>query len=215
MACFYIRPADPSTTTTTNKRIPDRYYRAVYLMQRTAKDLIDGIATKLEIDLGRIERTVLNPTGTSLTVLVDDDVVREMREGQDMLVELVPCSSSSSSSLSALKVEPEPELATARSESLMRSESLLRSESLMRSESSPSMVGLSGKRQWDSGATDAQVDGDIMPSVAVAGAVGVGVGVTSTSSIAAAAAATGAGAGTADAGKEGEEEGRFELRLIF
>ncbi len=83
-------------------------------MQRTLEQLVESIATKLEVDPQKVQRTV-HVTRNGLSVLVDDDVVRELPEGQDMLVELTP-----------IKTETVPI-----------------------------------KRQWDSGATDAQVDGDM------------------------------------------------------
>ncbi|KAI9886627.1 MAG: hypothetical protein M1823_001541 [Watsoniomyces obsoletus] len=114
VACFYIRPVDQGMQSEA------RYYRAVYLMQRTLNELVQGIALKLEIDPARIQRTI-HPNKHSLNVLVDDDVVRELPEGQDMLVELA------SIQPAAITTFPTS----------------------------------SRKREWDSGATDAQVDGDI------------------------------------------------------
>lgn len=56
-------------------------------MQRTVEELVNGIAVKLDIEPSRIQRTVhLKKTG--LEILVDDDVVRELPEGQDMFVEV-------------------------------------------------------------------------------------------------------------------------------
>ncbi|KAI9833870.1 MAG: hypothetical protein M1826_006393 [Phylliscum demangeonii] len=81
VACFYILPTDPG-----GGRRPERYYRAVYLMQRTAEHLVRGIAAKLHVEPRRIQR-VVHRRRNGLTVLVDDDVVRELAEGQDMLVE--------------------------------------------------------------------------------------------------------------------------------
>jgi chorismate mutase len=55
-------------------------------MQRTVKDLIDGIAEKFQIDPTRITQvTHINSRG--LQIVVDEDVVRELPEGQDMIVE--------------------------------------------------------------------------------------------------------------------------------
>ncbi|KAI9850756.1 MAG: hypothetical protein M1838_005167 [Thelocarpon superellum] len=62
-------------------------YRAVYLMQRTAEDLIRGVAGKCHIGPGTVVRAVqVNSKG--LHIMVDDDVVRHLPEGQDMIVEL-------------------------------------------------------------------------------------------------------------------------------
>jgi hypothetical protein len=92
-------------------------------MRRSLDDLVHAVAAKVPVDPGLIRRTVHN-TKSGLKVLVDDDVVREIPEGQDMLVELGP----------------------------------------MRTQSMPAI-----KRQWDSGATDTQVDGDLptLPSASV------------------------------------------------
>ncbi|RMZ81993.1 hypothetical protein DV737_g2318, partial [Chaetothyriales sp. CBS 132003] len=79
VACFYIRGKDDST----------EYYRAVYLMRRTVRDLIDGISRKFQIDPIRVTQvTHVNTKG--LHIVVDEDVVREVPEGQDMLVEFAP-----------------------------------------------------------------------------------------------------------------------------
>ena len=61
-------------------------YRAVYLMQKTVNALISGIAGRSNIDPSRVQRTVrINSNG--LTILVDDEVVRELADGQDMTVD--------------------------------------------------------------------------------------------------------------------------------
>lgn len=80
VACFYILIKVPGDT-------PEHeYYRSVYLMARTAKELISGIAAKCEVDPIRITRTLrINPRG--LKIVVEDESVRELPEGQDMIVE--------------------------------------------------------------------------------------------------------------------------------
>ncbi|RMZ91132.1 hypothetical protein DV736_g1660, partial [Chaetothyriales sp. CBS 134916] len=79
VACFYVRSKDDST----------EYYRAVYLMRRTVRDLINGISQKFQIDPIRVTQvTHVNTKG--LHIVVDEDVVREVPEGQDMLVEFAP-----------------------------------------------------------------------------------------------------------------------------
>jgi hypothetical protein len=88
----------------------DNYYRAIYLMQRTVKDLANAIAGKCNIEPTQVVRTLrINSKG--LNILIDDELVREIPEGQDMRAEF--------------------------------------------SEVKPS------KREWDSGPTDIQVDGDV------------------------------------------------------
>lgn len=82
VACFYVLRRDPAH--------PEKheYYRAVYLMQRTLKDFANNVATKWNIEPTKIVRTLrVLPRG--LEVEVDDDVIREMAEGQDITMEIV------------------------------------------------------------------------------------------------------------------------------
>lgn len=79
MACFYVKDEDSSKP----------YYRAVYLVRRTVRDLINGISEKFGIDPNRVTQvTHINAKG--LRIVVDEDVVRELPEGQDMTVEFAP-----------------------------------------------------------------------------------------------------------------------------
>ncbi|GFF48626.1 putative zinc metalloproteinase YIL108W [Aspergillus udagawae] len=80
IACFYIR--FPRTN-----RNGDDYYRAVYLTERTVRDLMEKISMKQKIDPQRIVR-VLHVKENGLKIMVDDDVVRELPDGQDMVVEI-------------------------------------------------------------------------------------------------------------------------------
>jgi hypothetical protein len=58
----------------------------VYLIKREAKELITTIATKYNFEPTKISRVVdVNQKG--LNIKVDDDVVRELPEGQDMILE--------------------------------------------------------------------------------------------------------------------------------
>ncbi|KAL6252474.1 hypothetical protein RBB50_000193 [Rhinocladiella similis] len=76
VACFYVRQKDAAK----------EFYRAVYLLRRTVKDLINGISEKFNIDPHRVTQvTHINSRG--LHIIVDEDVVRELAEGQDMVVE--------------------------------------------------------------------------------------------------------------------------------
>jgi hypothetical protein len=81
VACFYILHRGPVH--------PEKheYYRAVYLMQRTLKDFTNGIATKWNLEPTKILRT-LHVLQRGLEVEVDDDVIREMAEGQDIVMEI-------------------------------------------------------------------------------------------------------------------------------
>ena len=82
VACFYLQQRD--ATAAGGKK---SYYRAVYLAQRTLGELLDGITTKWGIDPTSVRRT-LHVMASGLEVEVDDDVVREMREGQDVVFEV-------------------------------------------------------------------------------------------------------------------------------
>lgn len=80
IACFYVLIKVSGSS-------PDSdYYRAVYLMERTLRDLVTNIAVKCQVDFTRVTRTLrINPKG--LKIVVDEEVVRELPEGQDMMVE--------------------------------------------------------------------------------------------------------------------------------
>jgi hypothetical protein len=55
-------------------------------MQRTLKDLVNGIAAKVNIEPTKVIRTVrIDRQG--LQILFDDEAVRELPEGQDMTAE--------------------------------------------------------------------------------------------------------------------------------
>jgi hypothetical protein len=77
VACLYMRfPENDS----------GGYYRAVYLTERTTRDLAEKIAQKQCVNPDRIVRvTHVNQAG--LRIMMDDDVVRELPEGQDMAAE--------------------------------------------------------------------------------------------------------------------------------
>ncbi|KAF8461043.1 CP2 transcription factor-domain-containing protein [Kalaharituber pfeilii] len=80
--CIYILPILPGSPTN------NQLYRAVYLPQRTQACLTDAIAAKCGIDTSSVVRTTMvNAQG--LTVLVDDDVIQQMKEGQDIKVQVI------------------------------------------------------------------------------------------------------------------------------
>lgn len=88
IACFYILIKVMGTAPEND------YYRAVYLMERSVKDLIKSIATKCQVDPTRVTRTIrVNTKG--LKIMVDDEVVQELPEGQDMEVEFSETQSAS------------------------------------------------------------------------------------------------------------------------
>lgn len=79
VACFYVKEKDSHKS----------YYRAVYLWSRTVADLTNCIAVKFQIEPSRITR-VTHVNSKGLQIVVDEDVVRELPEGQDMMVEFAP-----------------------------------------------------------------------------------------------------------------------------
>lgn len=96
VACIYALFRSPG------KAASDDCYKAVYLMERTVTDLVNKLAIHCEVEPRRISRTVqVNPKG--LKIMVDNAVVRELPEGQDMIIEL-----SESRSDPALKQEHSP-----------------------------------------------------------------------------------------------------------
>lgn len=80
VACFYVRFQG-------NEQNPQEYYRAIYLTERTVRDLMKKISEKRHIDPSRIVR-ILHVNEAGLRIMVDDDVVRELPEGQDMIVDI-------------------------------------------------------------------------------------------------------------------------------
>lgn len=80
VACFYIRPVG------FNHISLNDHYIAVYLSERTACELTRRIAEAVLVDSSRVGQTTWS-TIKGLTILVDDDVVANMTEGQDMQVE--------------------------------------------------------------------------------------------------------------------------------
>jgi hypothetical protein len=77
VACFYFR-------FTGDYKHPQDYYRAIYLQDRTVRDLVYQICQIHQIDSTRIVR-ILHVNHSGRRVLVDDNVVRELPEGQDMV----------------------------------------------------------------------------------------------------------------------------------
>lgn len=79
IACFYVR--------FPNGGDGDDYYRAIYLTERTVRDFLSKISEKQKMDPGRVVR-VLRVNSKGLKIMVDDDVVRELPDGQDMVAEI-------------------------------------------------------------------------------------------------------------------------------
>ena len=87
IACFYVLIKVPGDNP------GEDFYRAVYLMERTVKDLITSIAMKCGVDPKHVTRT-LRVNSRGLKIMVDDEVVRELPEGQDMIVEFAEVNAS-------------------------------------------------------------------------------------------------------------------------
>ncbi|RDW77277.1 hypothetical protein BP6252_05330 [Coleophoma cylindrospora] len=80
VACFYVLYRDPQSSS--------NYYRAIYLMQRTLKDFTNGIASKWNLEPTKVLRTLHVLGDRNLEVEMDDDVIRELAEGQDLVMEI-------------------------------------------------------------------------------------------------------------------------------
>lgn len=80
-ACFFIRLTD---------EVGD-IFRAIYLTERTAEELRKKICEKYHFDQSKIVR-MLRVIKDSMKIVVDDDMVREIAEGQDMIIDI--CGSS-------------------------------------------------------------------------------------------------------------------------
>ena len=80
VALFHIRPIG-------FKHISqDDHYIPIYLFERTARDLGRSIAEAVSVDPSKVGQTIWS-TVKGLTILVDDDVVANLMEGQKMQVE--------------------------------------------------------------------------------------------------------------------------------
>lgn len=82
VACFYVRRSEANATD------KHEYHRAIYLMQRTLEDFKTSIAAKWNLGPSTILRT-LRVLDRGLEIEIDDDVIREMAEGQDLNLEIV------------------------------------------------------------------------------------------------------------------------------
>ncbi|KAJ3541185.1 hypothetical protein NM208_g4719 [Fusarium decemcellulare] len=63
------------------------YHRAIYVLERTLEELEARIVAKWGLDPSKILRTVYSIHGGS-EVEMDDEIVRELRNGQDMTLEI-------------------------------------------------------------------------------------------------------------------------------
>ncbi|KAK7178124.1 hypothetical protein PSPO01_15822, partial [Paraphaeosphaeria sporulosa] len=80
IACFFIKPR------IAGKLPDDDYFRAVYLVERTVKALIGGIAMKINIEPTKVTRTIrFNQKGHQIRM--DDAAIQEIPYQQDMIAE--------------------------------------------------------------------------------------------------------------------------------
>ncbi|KAI2483232.1 hypothetical protein Ptr902_05549 [Pyrenophora tritici-repentis] len=80
VACFFVQPR------LAGRQPEDNYYRAVYVMSRTVKELVAAIAMKINMEPTTVTRTIrVNQKG--LQILMDDDAVSRIPEQQDMSAE--------------------------------------------------------------------------------------------------------------------------------
>lgn len=90
VACFYVLHRDP--TQAENQQ----YYRALYLSQRTLQDFTQCIASKWNLEPTRILKILHVLGDRRVEVEMDDEVIRELAEGQDMIMEMTRVYSSPS-----------------------------------------------------------------------------------------------------------------------
>lgn len=81
VACFYIK----RNTTDPQARA---YHKAIYLMHRTMSEFVARVASKWNIDSTRVSR-VVHTLASGLEVEMDDDVIKELTEGQDMTLDII------------------------------------------------------------------------------------------------------------------------------
>ncbi|KAI1280192.1 CP2 transcription factor-domain-containing protein [Xylaria sp. FL0933] len=81
IACFYIVKKQ---SINSDRR---ELHRAVYLTERSISNFISRVAAKWSLDPARVTRAV-RVLGGGLEVQMDDDVIRELSEGQDMVLEV-------------------------------------------------------------------------------------------------------------------------------
>ncbi|KAI1333745.1 CP2 transcription factor-domain-containing protein [Xylariaceae sp. FL0016] len=81
IACFYIARRQKSGS---NSR---QLHRAIYLTQRTLKEFILRVSEKWDIDADAVIRAV-HVLESGLEIEIDEDVIRELSEGQDMMLEI-------------------------------------------------------------------------------------------------------------------------------
>lgn len=81
IACFYVQYCDKS------EQEKPTYHRAVYLSKRTIDEFNGRIATKWGIEPAKVLHST-HVLQNGLQIEMDDDVIRELKEGQDMRLEI-------------------------------------------------------------------------------------------------------------------------------
>ncbi|KAI9653101.1 MAG: hypothetical protein M1831_006185 [Alyxoria varia] len=81
VACFYVQPF------VLGRGPGDDYFRAVYLMERCVKSLVEAIAKKCGVNASQIIDTV-RVNSKQQKIKVEDELVKNMDEGQAMVAEL-------------------------------------------------------------------------------------------------------------------------------
>ncbi|KAI1174488.1 CP2 transcription factor-domain-containing protein [Nemania sp. FL0916] len=81
IACFHIARKQP---TDADERV---LHRAVYLTERNLANFVARVSAKWDIDVAKVTRAV-HVLGNGLEVEMDDDVIRELSEGQDMILDV-------------------------------------------------------------------------------------------------------------------------------
>lgn len=97
VACFYVR------LSRSGNNPSHLYYHAIYLTERKAEDLMQRICEKHLIDPRQISH-IVHVVKDGLKIMVDDDFVQEIAEGQDMVVELDSTPASGGGSLFEMRL---------------------------------------------------------------------------------------------------------------
>lgn len=84
VACFYVR-------FTGLGKSPRDLYRAIYLSERTVRDFVKQILKTLDSETLNVSH-VMHVNDKGLRIMVDDNVVRELTEGQDMTADITEAS---------------------------------------------------------------------------------------------------------------------------
>ena len=81
-ACFYVR-LKPASELEVNSQ-----YRAIYPGERTRESLLDCLTSKFDLD-STLLTNIVWINNRQMSILMEDDVVGELPEGQDMMIEFV------------------------------------------------------------------------------------------------------------------------------